>query len=175
MQLKEIDRNKIAEHKIRLKKHKKAIESDVSNSNMAVVPSAVRLARSPTAGASPRSTSDSELGRGASGASLQLTDQTPSALLSKEVKKKKKTVKDNLTIKKKATKKRIVDKKALKEKQKAVAEKVMDDAREGNINIEKDSLEEEGGPKVVISKEERAERFKRLHAIAQGMMKKWNE
>ena len=34
MQLKEIDRNKIAEHKIRLKKHKKAIESDVSNSNM---------------------------------------------------------------------------------------------------------------------------------------------
>lgn len=144
MQLKEKNRNEIIGHKKRLEIHKKVIESDVSNSNMAVGTS-------------------------------RLAQQTPSAPLSKEVTTQEKTVKDNLTIKKKTTKKRIVDKKALKEKQKAVAEKVMDDAREGNINIEKDSLEEEGGSKVVISKEERAERFKRLHAIAQGMMKKWNE
>lgn len=98
-----------------------------------------------------------------------------SNMLSKEVTTQEKTTKENLAIKKKTTKKRIIDKKALKEKQKAVAEKVMDDAREGKINIEKDSLEEEGESKAVISKEERAERFKRLHAIAQGMMKKWNE
>lgn len=130
MQLKEKNRNEIIEHKKRLEKRKKAIESDVSNSNM----------------------------------------------LSKEVTTQEKTANENGAIKKKTIKKRIVDKKALKEKQKAVTEKVMDDAREGKINIEKDSLEEEPEKsKAVITKEERAERFKRLHTIAQDMMKKWNE
>lgn len=129
MQLKDINRNEIIEHKRRLEKQKKAIESDV-----------------------------------------------------KEVTAQEKTADDNgrlikkKIIKKRIIKKRIIDKKAIKKKQKAVAEKIMDDASKGKINIEKDSLEEEPEePKVVITKGERAERFKRLHAIAQDMMKKWNE
>lgn len=129
MQLKEINRKEIIEHKKRLEKHKKAIESDVSNSNM----------------------------------------------LSKEVMTQKKTAKENGATKKKTIKKRIIDKKAMKEKQKAIAEKVMDDVHKGKINLEKNYLEEKPEePKTVITKEERAKRFKRLHAIAQDMMKKWN-
>lgn len=84
------------------------------------------------------------------------------------------TIKDNIVTKKKAIKKRVIDKKAIKERHKAVAEKVMDDILKGNISIEKNYPEEEKEPKVVITKEERAERFKRLHAIAQDMMNKWN-
>lgn len=129
MQLKEINRDEIIEHKKRLEKHKKAIESDVSNSNM----------------------------------------------LLKEVMTQKKTAKENGATKKKTIKKRIIDKKAMKEKQKAIAEKVMDDVHKGKINLEKNYLEEKPEePKTVITKEERAKRFKRLHAIAQDMMKKWN-
>jgi hypothetical protein len=94
----------------------------------------------------------------------------------KEVITQEKTAKENLAIKKKTTKKKVVDKKAMREKQKAVAEKIMDDVRQGNINIEKNLLEEEPEEsKVVITKEERAERFKRLHAMVQEMMKKRNE
>ena len=120
MQLKEIDRNKIIEHKKRLEKHKKAIKSNIE-----------------------------------------------------EVVTREQTAKENLAIK---IKKKAITKKAFKERQKVVAEKVMDDARKGKITIEKDSLEEEPEePKVTITKEERAERFKRLHTIAQDMMKKWNE
>lgn len=166
MQLKEKNRNEIVGHKKRLDIHKKAIESDVSNSNMLSSNSNMAVGANPQ----PASAGLCKLTK-----SARLVQQTQSVMPSKEVTTQEKTVKDNLTTKKKTTKKRIVDKKALKEKQKAVAEKVMDDAREGKINIEKDSLEEERESKVVISKEERAERFKRLHAIAQGMMKKWNE
>lgn len=94
----------------------------------------------------------------------------------KEVATQEKTVKDNDATKKKTIKKRIIDKKAMKERQKVIAEKLMDDARKGKINIGYNSLEEyPEESKVVIIKDERAERFKRLHAIAQDMMKKWNE
>lgn len=129
MQLKEIDRNKIAEHKIRLKKHKKAIENDVSNSNV----------------------------------------------LSKEVMTQEKTVNDNGVIKKKTAKKKIIDKKAMNDRHKAIAEKLMDDVREGNINIGRNLKEYPEESKVVITKEERADRFKRLHTMVQDMMKKRNE
>ena len=157
MQLKEIDRNKITEHKKRLDKHKKAIESDVSNSNMAVVPSAVRLVRSPTAGAS------------------RLTQQTQSVILSKEVMTQEKTVNDNGVTKKRTTKKKIIDKKAMNERHKVIAEKLMDDVHKGNINIGRNIKEYPEESKIVITKEERAERFKRLHAMVQEMMNKSNE
>jgi len=130
MQLKEINRNEIIEHKKRLEKHKKAIESDVSNSNMLV----------------------------------------------KEVTVQEKTADDNDVIKKKATKKRTKDKKAIREKQRVIAEKAMNNALKRNIDIEENLLKEEPEEsKIVITKEERAERFKRLHAIAQDLMKKRNE
>lgn len=86
----------------------------------------------------------------------------------KEVITQEKTTKENLAIKKRTIKKRVIDKKARKDKQKAIAEKAMDD-------VEKNYLEEEEKSKVVVTKEERAERFKRLHAIAQDTIKKWNE
>ncbi len=125
----EKNRNTMIEHRKRLEKHKKAIESDISNSNM----------------------------------------------LSKDVITQEKTAKENLTIKKNVSKKKAIDKKAFKEKHKTASEKIMDDARKGNINIEKDSLEEEPEePKSIITKEERAERFKRLHAMVQDMMKNSN-
>lgn len=82
---------------------------------------------------------------------------------------------DNGTIKKKTTKKRVIDKKAIKKKQQAIAEKAMENARKEDINIEDDSLEEREETKVTITKEERAERFKRLHTMVQDMMKKRNE
>jgi hypothetical protein len=130
MQVREKNRNEIIEHKKRIEKHKKSIESDVSNSNM----------------------------------------------LSEEVIIQEKTANENIAIKKKVIKKKKIDKKAMREKQNAAAEKVMDDARKGNINIEKNLIEEEPEEsKVVITKEERAERFKRLHAMVQDMMKKQNE
>jgi len=179
MQLKEINRNKITEHKRRLEKHKKVIESDVSNSNvpssnsnMAVVPSAVRLVRSPTAGA--RATVGvSRLA--ASSASLRLAQQTQSAMLSKEVMTQEKTANDNGVIKKKIAKKKIIDKKAMNDRHKAIAEKLMDDVREGNINIGRNLKEYPEESKVVITKEERADRFKRLHTMVQDMIKKRNE
>jgi hypothetical protein len=129
MQLKEINRDKIVERKKRVEKHKKAIESDIPNSNM----------------------------------------------LSKDVATQEKAANDSDVIKKK-TKKRIIDKKTMKEKQKAVSEKVMEDARKEKIDLEDYALEKEPEePKVVITKEERAERFKRLNAMVQDMMKKQNE
>jgi hypothetical protein len=130
MRLKEVNKNEIIDHKKRLEKHKKAIESDVSNSNM----------------------------------------------LSKEVTTQEKTVNDSDTTKKKTIKKSATAKKVRKDKQKIIEEKAMDDALKEKVNIEKDYLEEEPKEqKVVITKEERAERFKRLNAIAQEMTKKWNK
>lgn len=83
---------------------------------------------------------------------------------------------ENIATKKKVTKKRVIDKKAMKERHKAIAEKVMDDALKGKADIEKNSLKEEREESTtVITKEERAKRFKRLHAMVQDMIKKRNE
>jgi hypothetical protein len=136
MQLKEINRNKITEHKRRLEKHKKVIESDVSNSNVL---------------------------------------SSNSNMLSKEVMTQEKTANDNGVIKKKIAKKKIIDKKAMNDRHKAIAEKLMDDVREGNINIGRNLKEYPEESKVVITKEERADRFKRLHTMVQDMIKKRNE
>lgn len=122
-QLKEINRSEIVEHKKRLEKHKKAIET------------------------------------GLKGATT-----------------KEKIAKDSGTIKKKSVKKSVADKKARKDKQKAISEEAMGNAQKKNINIEKSSLGE--GPeesKAIITKEERAERFKKLNAIAREMTKNWNK
>jgi len=52
----------------------------------------------------------------------------------------------------------------------------MDNARKGNINIGYHSLKEyPEESKVVITKEERADRFKRLHTKIQEILKKQNE
>lgn len=95
----------------------------------------------------------------------------------KRLEKHKKVIEDDIkdkatqekTAKKNIVTKKRADRKAIKERQKAVTEKAMEDAHKGNI----DSLEE--GSKVAITKEERAKRFKTLHAVAQDMIKKWNE
>ncbi len=78
-------------------------------------------------------------------------------------------VADNLATKKKVTKKRIIDKKAIKERQKTIPEKVMEE-HDHEGKIEKSSEEEE--TKIIITKEERAERFKRLHAMVLDMTQK---
>lgn len=94
----------------------------------------------------------------------------------KDMTTQEKTANDNDGIKKKAIKKRTKDKKAIKEKQRVVAEKAMNNASKRNIDIEENLPEEEPEEsKIVITKEERAERFKRLHTIAQDLMKKRNE
>jgi hypothetical protein len=90
---------------------------------------------------------------------------------------KKKTVKKNVVKKaekgnnKRKTVKKNVVKKAEKDKQKIIEDNV-DDNVQGKID-KSDHIEEESN--VTITKEERAERFKRLHAIAQDMIKKWNK
>jgi len=133
-QLKEINRNEIVEHKKRVEKRKKAIESDVK----------------------------------------EVMFQEETVKESDTIKKK--TVKENDTIKKKTVKKSVADKKVIRDKQKAISEEAMGNAQKKKINIEKSSHEEGSEePKVVITKEERAERFKKLNAIAQEMTKKWNK
>lgn len=77
------------------------------------------------------------------------------------------------TIKKKITRKKAIDKKAMKEKQKIISEKAMDSAH--NIYTVTAENPHEGDSRVIITKEERAERFKRLHAIAQDMINKKSE
>ncbi len=96
----------------------------------------------------------------------------------KRLEKHKKAIESNEmnTQKKEATIKKKATKKAFKEKQQVAAKKAMEKALKGDIDTEESTIEEE--PKesqVVITKEERAERFKRLHAMVQDMMKKQNE
>ncbi len=99
---------------------------------------------------------------------------TNSKMLSKDVTTQEKTAKNNLVIKKK-TKKKIIDKKAINERHKAITEKLMNDVSKGKISIGYNPREYPEESKVVITKEERAERFKRLRAMMQEMMKKQNE
>ena len=84
-------------------------------------------------------------------------------------------INNNGIQKKKVTKKRKIDKKAIREKQRTIAEKAMENAHKKNY-IEDDSFddsfEEEREKTVVITKEERAKRFKRLHIMVQDIMKK---
>lgn len=86
--------------------------------------------------------------------------------------RKKATSRDGIT-KKKTIRKKTIDKKALREKQKIIDEKAMGSARNIGPDIEENPREEDS--KVIITKEERAERFKRLHAMVKDMMNKMGE
>lgn len=88
----------------------------------------------------------------------------------KDVETKEKTTKDEGVRKKKVTTKRKIDNKAIKEKQKAIAKKALEKIHEGHIDDKENLLS--GESKVIITKEERAERFKRLNAMVKNMMKK---
>lgn len=94
----------------------------------------------------------------------------------KEVTTQEKTVGNNDTIKeetvkKKTVKKSVAYKKAKRDKQKIISEEAMNNVNKGKAKIAE--LPEES--KVTITKEERAERFKRLNALARDMTKKWNK
>ena len=91
---------------------------------------------------------------------------------------REKTTKERIAIRKEVTKKKAIYKKAMNDKRKIASEKIMDDTNKEKINIGKNSEEEPEElkeSKVAITDEERAERFKRLHTIAEDMMKNYHK
>lgn len=76
----------------------------------------------------------------------------------------------NGSVKKKTVKKNAEHKNVKKDKQKIMVEDAVNNAHKGKASAENLPGEDQ----VVISKEERAERFKRLNAIAQNITNKWN-